>query len=75
MAFTVHIIPLGDSISSTSGQPPASLEALYAWVASETNIREADQIVLTGKGKHVQAQALLTEVRICLHLVRIYRFG
>ena len=63
MAFTVHIIPTGDSIQPTTGQPPTTLEALHAWVARATEIKETDQIILTGKGKHVQQQSLLTEVR------------
>jgi hypothetical protein len=66
MTFTVHIIPTGDSIQPATGQPPTTLVALHKWVASETDTKEADQIILTGKGKHVQQQTLLTEVRLTI---------
>lgn len=64
MALTIHIIPTGDSIQP-SGQQATTLEALHAWVARATDIKEPDQIILTSKGKHVQQQALLTEVCYC----------
>ncbi|KIW08107.1 hypothetical protein, variant [Verruconis gallopava] len=67
MAFTVHVVPTGDSIQLSTGQPPTTLDALYAWAASETGIRETDQIILTKKGKHVQQQALLTEDEFFLY--------
>ena len=74
MAFILHIIPTGDSMQAT-GQAPTTLEALRTWIAREVGIAETDQIVLTGKGKHVQQQTLLTEVcpLIYLHLTIIAR--
>ena len=53
MAFTVHIIPTGESIQPPSGQPLNKLDALHAWIAEETGIEKARQVILTGKGKHV----------------------
>jgi hypothetical protein len=70
--ITVHNIPTGDSIQPSGGQPPTTLEALHKWVAAETGIKEGDQIILTGKGKHVQQQTLLTEVRVPLPMYTAY---